>query len=518
MTPTTADASTPRRVRGLPGRLRSVPLRSRLLGVALGLTLVALVLTTSAVSALLRGYLLTQAEQELDIYLTAITKTEVAKGPGLPTGFTAKLLSTDGSTVETLGEAATETDRADIPFLLPTDPKVKSGHTFLIDSVGGGSDRKWLAVAQANSSRTGTYVLALPLRPLDATVNQFRWYAAGIGAIALLVCALVGWLLIGRTFRPLTRIEDTAAGIAAGDLTRRVDVPDTDDEVASLSRSLNAMLARIERSFAVREANEAKMRRFIADASHELRTPLAAVGGYAELYRQGALPTPDAVTGAMARIESETHRMSGLVEDLLTLARLDGERPLELQQVDLAVLAADAAQDARTIDAGRPFSATGIGGPIEPTELVADERQLRQVVTNLVTNARIHTPDGTPVEILVGQVAGSSPPRVALHVRDHGPGIPLADRHNVFERFYRADWSRSRNRGGGNGLGLAIVEAIVAAHGGTVRVDDTPGGGATFIVELPVQPAPPADSPSRPLQPAQAVHRDATTSSKALGM
>ena len=168
-----------------------MPLRSRLLGVALGLTLVALVLTTAAVSALLRGYLFTQAEQELDIYLTAITKTEVAEGPGLPTGFTAKLLSADGSTVQTLGEAATESDRAAIPFLLPTDPRVTSGRTFVIDSVGD-ADRKWLAVAQATTNGTGTYVLALPLRPLDATVDQFRWYAAGIGAFALLVCAAGG--------------------------------------------------------------------------------------------------------------------------------------------------------------------------------------------------------------------------------------------------------------------------------------------------------------------------------------
>ncbi len=191
----------------------------------------------------------------------------------------------------------------------------------------------------------------------------------GIGALVLLVCAAAGWYLVRRTFRPLTRIEDTAAAIAAGDLTRRVDVPDTDDEVASLGRSLNAMLARIEQSFAVREANERKMARFIADASHELRTPLAAVSGYAELYRQGALPTPDAVAGAMGRIEGESHRMSGLVEDLLTLARLDGERPLELQPVDLAVLAADAAQDARTITPDRRFIVSGIDGPIRPTEL-----------------------------------------------------------------------------------------------------------------------------------------------------
>lgn len=177
--------------------------------------------------------------------------------------------------------------------------------------------------------------------------------------------------------------------------------------------------------------------------------------------------------------------MSGLVEDLLTLARLDGERPLELQPVDLAVLAADAAQDARTIAPDRHIVASGIHGPIEPTELQADEQQLRQVVTNLVTNARVHTPAGTPVEILVGRTDDE---HVALHVRDHGHGIPPQERADVFERFYRADRSRSRGSGGGNGLGLAIVHAIVEAHGGTVTVRETPGGGATFVVELPVAP------------------------------
>ncbi len=242
------------------------------------------------------------------------------------------------------------------------------------------------------------------------------------------------------------------------------------------------MLGRIERSFALREANDAKMRRFIADASHELRTPLAAVSGYAELYRQGALPTSEAVAGAMGRIENESQRMSILVEDLLTLARLDGERPLELQTVDLAVLAADAAQDARTIEPARDVTVHGLGGPLGPTVVVADERQLRQVLTNLVTNARVHTPVDAPVEILVGE---SRPGWVGVHVRDHGRGIRPEDRGRVFERFYRADSSRSRSHGGGNGLGLAIVAAIVDAHGGVARVEDTPGGGATFMVELP---------------------------------
>ncbi|GAA3714123.1 HAMP domain-containing sensor histidine kinase [Terrabacter ginsenosidimutans] len=471
------------RERPLP-RLRAMPLRWRLLGVTLGLIAVALAITSLVVSALLRVYLVNQTEQELKVYaagLSSIDSAELQEAKTqLPTGFTARLIDLRTGVSTSLGEAFTEPNQAEIPPLSATDYRVTSRVPFRIGSTDG--DAEWLALAQLNERRNEIYVLALPLSPLDRTVNQFLLYAAAIGAGTLIVSAALGWYLIRRTFRPLTRIEDTAAQIAVGDLTQRIDEPDTDDEVASLSRSLNAMLARIEQSFAVREANEAKMRRFIADASHELRTPLAAVGGYAELYRQGALPTADAVTGAMGRIESEAHRMSGLVEDLLTLARLDGERPLELQVVDLAVLAADAAQDARTIAPDRHIIATGINGPIEPTELRADEQQLRQVVTNLVTNARVHTPAGSPIEILVGRLDAR---RVALHVRDHGHGIPAGERADVFERFYRADRSRSRGQGGGNGLGLAIVQAIIEAHGGAVRVQETPGGGATFVVELP---------------------------------
>ncbi len=518
MAPPTAS-----RLRALPRRLRALPLRWRLLGVALGLIVTALALTALVVSVLLHRYLVGQTEQELKVYAASIAsitsdpRTRLGDVKGrLPTGFTVRTVHLAEGRVESITEAVTPQSPPVLPTLSPTSPQVtppntRDGRTFEVPSAS--DDGSWMAIAQLDPSRTNIHVVALPLAQLDRTVNQFLLYAAGIGAIALLACALLGWYLINATFRPLRRIEDTAAGIASGDLTRRVDVPDTDDEVASLSRSLNAMLTRIEQSFALREANESKMRRFIADASHELRTPLAAVGGYAELYRQGALQTPDAVTGAMGRIESETHRMSGLVEDLLMLARLDGERPLELQEVDLAVLAADAAQDARTIDPSRPYSATGTRGPIEPTELLADERQLRQVVTNLVTNARVHTPAGTGVEILVGRVAGSSPPRVALHVRDHGPGIAVADRASVFERFYRADWSRSRNKGGGNGLGLAIVQAIVDAHGGSVGVVDTPGGGATVVVELPVRPRPAVAEQAMvgTTPPAQVTHRKTTS-------
>jgi two-component system OmpR family sensor kinase len=303
-----------------------------------------------------------------------------------------------------------------------------------------------------------------------------------IGLAVITSCALLGWYGVRRAFRPLSQIEDTAAAIAAGDLTRRIPAPAAQDEIASLSHSLNAMLAQIEQSFAVREASEERMRQFVADASHELRTPLAAVRGYAELYRQGAVTNPEDVTGTMRRIEDESIRMGGLVNDLLMLTRLDRQRPLELGPVDLTVLAADAVQDVRALDPTRQVRLLGLSGDLEPTTIDGDEAKLRQVVTNLVGNAVNHTPEGTGIEIAVGSGA---PGHARLEVRDHGTGVDPVKARKVFERFYRADPSRVRGYGGGNGLGLAIVAAIVAAHQGQVGVAATPGGGATFVVDLP---------------------------------
>jgi two-component system OmpR family sensor kinase len=231
----------------------------------------------------------------------------------------------------------------------------------------------------------------------------------------------------------------------------------------------------------VREASEERMRQFVADASHELRTPLATVRGYAELYRQGAVRDSAAVGSAMERIEAESTRMSGLVEDLLTLARIDDAPVVETTQVDLTVLAADAVADARVRVPERRISLLGLDGPVAPTPVRGTESQLRQVVTNLVANALLHTPEGTPVEVAVGPDDFG----VALEVRDHGPGVPQEVATKVFERFYRADPSRGRAGGGGSGLGLAIVAAIVSQHHGRVGVAPTPGGGATFVVRLP---------------------------------
>jgi two-component system OmpR family sensor kinase len=238
------------------------------------------------------------------------------------------------------------------------------------------------------------------------------------------------------------------------------------------------MLERIEEAFAARSASEERLRRFVADASHELRTPLTSILGYAELWRTGGLEDPGDRAEAMRRLDDEARRMGVLVDDLLLLAHLDEGRPLERKPVDLDRIAADAVADARAISPDRPITLEAA-----PTQVEGDESRLRQVAVNLLANAREHTPHGTPVHVSVTEGAG----KVRLEVADEGPGIDPKDRKRLFERFYRADPARSRESGG-SGLGLAIVAAIVEAHDGEVRVDERPGGGARFVVELPAAP------------------------------
>jgi two-component system, OmpR family, sensor kinase len=281
-----------------------------------------------------------------------------------------------------------------------------------------------------------------------------------------------------------------------------VEMGAPDTEVGRLSRSLNAMLAHIETAFRSKEQSEERMRRFIQDASHELRTPLVTIRGFSELYRHGGISKKEDVDAAMGRIEGEAKRMSQLVEDLLTLARLDEQRPLDHEPVDLLMLANDVVLDARVNAPDREVRLEGLdGGRAGTAPTSGDEGRLRQVVANLVTNALRYTPEGTPLEIAVGtvdvlpgsvdsdgqQVHGSRDS--VIEIRDHGPGIDEDDAARVFERFYRADSSRQRETGG-TGLGLAIVAAIVAQHDGTVRLTQTPGGGATLSVRLPWIPGP----------------------------
>ena len=391
---------------------------------------------------------------------------------------------------------------------------------------------------QAGSPQKVTLVVGTSLANIDNTVAWLAKIDLLVSVIIVIALAVVGVAIVRASLRPLTDIEETAQAIAAGDLSRRVPDLDPRTEVGRLGRSLNRMLAQIESSFQARTRSEAaarrseeRMRQFVADASHELRTPLTAMRGYAEYYRQrggvrdeparpaeasngtaepASLPGGPGAAGAdaalngtgqlsgadldriMQRVEQESARMGVLVEDMLLLARLDQQRPLERRPVDLLTLAADAVQDARIIAPDRSIELSV--GSATAFLVLGDEVRLRQVIGNLMSNALTHTPDGTPVTVRILAGPREPVPSIVLEVTDQGPGLPPEQADRVFERFYRADQARTR-KAGGTGLGLAIVAALVAAHGGTVALRTAPGEGATFRVTLPLAPEAQRDEP-----------------------
>lgn len=367
---------------------------------------------------------------------------------------------------------------------LPQDP---SDGPSTVGSAGGGPVQWRTLTLRAPD---GTTTVALPLTQNNDTVHRLVVLQLVVGLTVLAALALVAYFVIRRSLRPLRRVENTAAAIARGDLYRRVPVRGTNTEVDSLSRSLNGMLAQIQQAFAKTEASEAaarhseaKMRQFIADASHELRTPLTTIRGFAELYRQGATAEPDLF---MDRIERESQRMGLLVEDLLMLARLDAQRPLEQGVVDLLAVASDAVHGARALAAAADPAGPGRRIELEiqsgegTLEVVGDAARLRQVLANLLNNALTHTPAEAAIAVRLTPTADD----IVLEVADTGPGLPPEEAEHIFERFYRIDGSRTRSSGG-TGLGLSIVQALVTAHGGTVRVQSAEGIGTTFTVRLP---------------------------------
>lgn len=393
--------------------------------------------------------------------------------------------------------------------------------------------------ADTGESSTATLLIGADLTDTNAVIGSFASIFLGFGLVVVILSAALTRMLVTSTLTPLRDVEATAARFASGDFSQRLSGATPNTEIGRLSGSLNMMLTRIDRAFADRAATISQMRRFVGDASHELRTPLVSVRGYAELYRMGAIATPDDVAQAMERIEKEAIRMSALVSDLLELARLDESRPLELVPVDLVPLARDAALDAMAsapdrvvavvvADSGSGAAAGADAAPapgdaavaaapavgfagsalarlrgrrgrraeasipnpivLAPEEapeaiVLGDENKLRQVITNLMGNAVRFSPDGSPIELVVSVDAAAGTTSVA--VVDHGDGIPDQLKKKIFERFFRADSSRARDTGG-SGLGLAIVASIVGLHRGRVDVLDTPGGGATFRVTLPL--------------------------------
>lgn len=323
-----------------------------------------------------------------------------------------------------------------------------------------------------------TVVVAIPLTDVGQTLGRLALVMVFVSLGVLISLGALAWWIVRRGLRPLEDMAVTAGTIAGGDLGRRVTPADDRTEVGRLGLALNSMLGEIETAFAARMASEGRLRRFLADASHELRTPLTSIRGYAEIFDLGAREHPEDLATAMHRIREEAERMNVMVDDLLLLARLDRERPLDLNLIDLVPVVTRAVAAVRAVAPTHPVSLVAQGEVMLP----GDSQRLRQVVDNLLVNAVRYSPEGGSVEVWVGTDGGD----VVLEVGDHGPGVPREYAERIFEPFFRADFSRARTTGGA-GLGLAIVAAIARAHGGSVGVLPNGADGARFWVRIPIR-------------------------------
>jgi two-component system OmpR family sensor kinase len=467
-------------------------LRARLLLALVPLFVLCLAAADAAVYAEQQSFLYAQLQQQVQSGLRLAAGSPPGtpgspgggaspSGPGSPPGVVwAEVLSATGSAVGTpefLGVPAQDqlSATANHP-VLPARLATETGEYLTVSGVGSYS--RYLVYSLPAAGGSGDVaVAAVPMDSYDATLGHLLLLELLVGAGVVVLLVLATWLIVRRGLRPLDRMGQTARAIAAGGLSRRVSPADSTTEVGRLGLALNSMLDQLETAFGQRAAVEQRLRQFVADASHELRTPLTSMRGYAELVRRNREMNPQELEASLSRIEAEARRMGLLIDDLLLLARLDQGRPLERVPVDLEALVTDACNDARVSDPGRRVTARVTAPLVVP----GDEARLRQVLANLLRNAVVHTGPGTPIEVGLREEAGCA----VIEVVDHGPGIPAAARGRIFERFHRADPERSRDQGG-SGLGLSIVAAVVDAHGGRVRVSETPGGGATFRIELPL--------------------------------
>ena len=523
-------------------------LRTKLITALLALVIFALAAMGIAGVSLLRGYLIGPTDTALtsvgnqNVVLNALTGDPRSQFELQQAGFVVWWVPSQGTPQVVVPPSSTPFGMVQQNKALPSQSLTAiqswlSANPQTPTTVPGqASGDRWrvIGISSNLNGSPGTVVFGLDVSSAYTTIGELVGVDLIVSVVIVFVLAIVGFAVVQANLRPLVDIEVTAGEIADGHLNRRVPQRDPRTEVGRLGRSLNTMLSQIETAFHAREESEAaahqseeRMRRFIADASHELRTPLTAIRGFAEYYRQrGGLVrrwdrgqqteaadggtaaaglTPDDLDRIMQRVEKEAARMGLLVEDLLLLARLDQQRPLARQPVDLLLLAADAVHDARLLAPARTIDLS-----VQPGAaflVVGDEPRLRQVIGNLMSNALTHTPDGTPIEVSVSSgtldpQAGDHTPAAILDVTDHGPGMSQEQAHRVFERFYRADQARARTTGG-SGLGLAIVRALVAAQGGVTSLRTAEGQGATFRIALPLAPeaqdhpddADPADDP-----------------------
>ena len=545
-----------------------ISLRTKITGVTVALLTLGLTVAGVGTMTVLRNYLLDKVDTDVaalfrEVDSIPLSARETCSVTYEPNGHLFMIVDRSGTTdCDNVPPDKRSPDTTDLN--LAWTSQVQGEYVTITDETGRGQWRVLATPVQmGGESDYSTLIVGIDLADVENTIARYAVIFFGFSIVVILLGAATTQLLVTSTFSPLRDVERTAARFAAGDYSQRLGGATPNTEVGRLNRSLNTMLARIDRAFADRQRTVDQMRRFVGDASHELRTPLVSVRGYAELYRMGAISEPEEVAQAMDRIEREAIRMGELVEDLLELARLDEAKPPQLAPVDLLPIAQDAALDTsvtapnRTITvvvpepetmiqaapepaatapepaAARAAAASTMTGPIafagatlarlrrrrprgeasapaasEPQPLpevgpivLAEENKIRQVVTNLIGNAMRFTPDDSPIEIVVEveRDAGYG----VISIVDHGEGIPPQLREKIFQRFWRADNSRTRDTGG-SGLGLAIVAGIVANHNGHVEVRETPGGGATFRVSLPLLPVEPDESESSVAAPAPA--------------
>ena len=461
--------------------------------------MIALLLAGSSIStvALLRTYL----QSNTDTLLTATAsqlrnenpaslefrmETGLVNLPSLPSGYYIAFVDRQGNLA--LGLVASGSEARVVPNVSGLDldfVRSTQGVPFDVEVETESRDIEYRVIAEPLTRFQGSVVIALPINENRQLIAEYSAIGGRVGLVILVLAGFSIWLTISSALRPLREVERTAKDVESGNFQKRLVEKPENTEIGKLNKSLNSMLDGIESAFIARGKTLDQMRRFLSDASHELRTPLASVQGYAELYRMGAMKKKADVAEAMERIESEAKRMSGLVDNLLTLTRLDELRELEKTESDVLAIARSAVQDAQAANLDNDFEICDLAGADLPEskQLTAevDSNQIKQVFTNLLANAARFSPEDKPVSVSIGETDTG----LVIRVIDRGEGIPEQFREKVFDRFYRVDNSRNKETGG-SGLGLAIVKSIVDAHNGKIEIKETEGGGATFEIHLPL--------------------------------